>query len=79
MRGWCVVCDSCGKNVEHHHSGPPCEGLKGWLAVSYRKGCESVDHYSFCSISCLKEWVDSHATRIPDVFLKSFSEGEDST
>ncbi len=77
MRGWHVICYCCDRKVEHHDSEPPCEVLRGWLTVSYWKGRESVDHYSFCSLSCLQEWVDSHVPKIPEIFLRSFGEGED--
>jgi len=79
MRGWYVICGSCGRKVEHHHSEPPCEVLRGWLTVSCWKGLESVEHYSFCSLSCLQEWVESHVPKVPEVFLKSFSEEEERT
>jgi endogenous inhibitor of DNA gyrase (YacG/DUF329 family) len=79
MRGWYVICGSCGRKVENPHSEPPCEVLKGWLTVSYWKGLESVDHYNFCCPRCLQEWVDGQVPRIPEVFLESFSEEEEET
>ncbi len=67
-------CHSCGKVIECHHGEPPCEVLEGWLTVSYWKGSGSVEHYNFCSFSCLKSWVDAQVPRIPGAFLESFKE-----
>lgn len=77
MRGWYVICYFCGRKVEHHHSDPPCQVLGGWLTVSCWRGLESVDHYSFCSLSCVQGWVGSQVPSIPEVFLKSFAEEEE--
>jgi len=77
MQKGCFVCQSCGKKVEIPLEEPPCRVLCGWLMVSHWKGLESVDHYSFCSFSCLQRWVDSQAPRIPKVFLKSLGEEND--
>jgi len=77
MQRGCFVCLSCGKKVEFALEEPPCKVLSGWLTVSHWKGLESVDHYSFCSFSCLQQWVDSQAPRIPEVFLKSLGEEND--
>jgi hypothetical protein len=73
----CFICHSCGEKVEFALEEPPCRVLSGWLAVSHWKGMESVDHYSFCSFGCLQRWVDTQATRIPEVFLKSIGEKDD--
>jgi hypothetical protein len=73
------ICHSCGKKVECVSGEPPCEVLAGWFVVSHWKGRESVDHYSFCSLSCLQRWVDTQVPRIPKVFLESFGEGKDKT
>ena len=70
-------CHSCGKGVECSPGEPPCEVLKDWLTVSYWKGLGFVEHYDFCSFSCLKSWADAQVPRAPEVFLKSF--GEDKT
>jgi len=69
-------CQSCGKRVEYVRGEPPCEMLKGWLTVSYWKGSGSVEHYHFCSLSCLMSWVNAQVPRVPDVFLESFKEDE---
>lgn len=71
------ICYSCGKRVEYPWGEPPCKALSGWLRVSYWKGLESVDHYDFCSFSCLQRWVDTQVPKIPDVFLESFGEEKD--
>lgn len=42
--------------------------------ASHWKGKESVDHYSFCSVECLHEWLHGQITQVPDVFLKSFDQ-----
>ena len=70
------VCLSCGKKREGSPEEPPCQALKGWLTVSHWKGIGSVEHYSFCSFSCLKSWVDAQVPRVPEIFLKSFEEGK---
>ena len=70
----CWVCHSCGRKAEIGPEELPCEVLRGWLIVSNWKGLESVDHYSFCSLSCLQRWVDSQVPRVPEVFLKSLGE-----
>jgi len=67
-------CHSCGKGLESSPEEPPCEVLRGWLTVSYWKGLGAVSHYNFCSISCLKSWVDTRIPKVPEVFLKSFAE-----
>ena len=67
-------CHSCGRKAEVSEEELPCEVLRGWLTVSNWKGLESVDHYSFCSLSCLQRWVDSQVPRVPEVFLKSLEE-----
>ena len=69
-------CHSCGKGVERFLGEPPCEVLKDWLTVSHWKGRGAVSHYNFCSVSCLKSWLDDKVARIPEVFLESFKEDE---
>jgi hypothetical protein len=69
-----VVCHSCGKKVECVSGEPPCEVLTGWLVVCQWKGLRSIEQYSFCSLSCLKGWVDTKIPKIPETFLKSFGE-----
>jgi len=69
-------CQSCGKEVECSPGEIPCEALEGWLTVSYWEGPGAVSHYNFCSLSCLKSWVEAQLPRIPDVFLESFGEDE---
>ncbi len=68
------TCHSCGKTVELGQQELPCRVLLGWHIVSCLKGTESIDHYSFCSLGCLRGWVDSHMPEIPEVFLKSLGE-----
>jgi len=70
------VCFSCGKKREGSSGEPPCQTLEGWLTVSHWKGVGAVEHYSFCSFSCLKPWVDAQVPRVPEIFLKSFKEGK---
>ena len=77
MQKGCFVCQSCGIKVECTSEEPPCKVLSGWLTVSQWKGIESVEHYSFCSSTCLQKWVDSQVPRIPGVFLKSLGEEND--
>ncbi len=69
-------CHSCGKGLECSPREPPCEVFKDWLTISYWKGLGSVEHYTFCSFSCLKFWVEAQVPKIPKVFLESFKEQE---
>ncbi len=72
----CLICSSCGKEEELPTEGPPCELLSGWLIVALWKGLGTVEHYNFCSFTCLKRWSEAQAPRIPKVFLESLG-GED--
>ena len=69
-----LSCSSCGRSVEFSPQEPPCKMLEGWLTVSHWKGLGSVEHYSFCSLTCLESWVEAQVPRIPKVFLESFGE-----
>ncbi len=71
-----LSCHSCGRVAKCPPEALPCEVLKGWLTVSYWGGLGSVEHYNFCSFSCLESWVDAQVPRVPGVFLKSFGEDE---
>ena len=77
MQGRNIICHSCGKELEHRMGRLPCEDLTGWFTISYWKGRESVDHYSFCSVNCLQMWMEDQVPRIPDVFLRSFGESSE--
>lgn len=68
------ICHSCGKEEKVNIEKPPCETLKGWIMATNWKDYEAVDQFAFCSFSCLKRWVDSNVTKIPDVFIRSFEE-----
>jgi hypothetical protein len=68
-----ISCHACSKVVES--SGEPaCEVLVGWITISHWKGPEAVSRHSFCSLQCLKTWVDAQTPDIPEAFLKSFGE-----
>ncbi len=71
-----LTCNSCGEGVECSPGEPPCEVLKGWFTVSQWEGPGAVSHYYFCSLSCLKSWVNNRVPKVPQVFLKSFGEDE---
>ena len=71
------ICHSCGERVECGVRQKPCEALEGWLMVSLWKGPEAVEHYNFCSLNCLKTWVDTQLPQVPDVFLKAFEKGRE--
>jgi hypothetical protein len=71
------MCHSCGERVECGAKERPCEVLKGWLMISLWKGPETVQHYSFCSLMCLKTWLDAQIPQIPDVFLRAFQKGKE--
>ena len=71
-----LSCHSYGEEMESSSGESPCEGLKGWLTVSYWKGLGRVFRYNFCSYRYLKSWVDTQVPGVPEVFLKSFEAGE---
>jgi hypothetical protein len=71
------VCHNCGEIVECSEEERPCEVLKGWLMVTLLKGPKSGEHYDFCSLMCLKAWVDAQVPQVPNIFLKAFEEEED--
>lgn len=71
------ICDSCGERVECSAKERPCEILNGWLMVSLWKGAETVEHHNFCSVTCLKAWVDTQVPQVPDAFLRAFEKGRD--
>ncbi|MBN2186394.1 MAG: hypothetical protein JW732_02965 [Dehalococcoidia bacterium] len=71
------VCYSCGKRAELSTEERPCEVLSGWLTVSHWKGPGAVEHYNFCSFTCLKTWADAQAPKIPEAFLRAFEEEKD--
>lgn len=77
MRRECFICYSCGARVECSGEDRPCEVLNGWLMVSRWKGPQAVEHYNFCSLICLKTWLDAQIPQVPDVFLKAFEKGRD--
>ena len=67
-------CHSCGKTAEGSPGETPCEALQGWLTVSSWEGPGVVEHYNFCSFSCLESWAEAQVPKVPKVFLDSFSE-----
>ena len=71
------ICHSCGERVECGAKERPCQVLNGWLMVSLWKGPETVEHYNFCSLSCLKTWVDAQVPQVPDAFLRAFEKGRE--
>lgn len=77
MRREYFICHSCGERVECSGEQRPCEVLSGWFMVSRWKGPKAVEHYNFCSSTCLKKWIDSQVPQIPDVFRRAFDKGKD--
>lgn len=71
------VCHSCGERVGCSAKERPCEVLNGWLMVSLWEGPETVKHYNFCCLSCLKAWVDTQVPQVPDAFLRAFEKGRE--
>jgi hypothetical protein len=69
-----LSCHSCGKQIEYPRGEPPCQALGGWLTVSCWEGPGEVSHYNFCSLDCLKSWVDARLPTVPEIFLESFGE-----
>jgi hypothetical protein len=77
MRKKYFVCHSCGERIECSAEERPCEVLHGWLMVSQWNGPEAVEHYNFCSLTCLKAWFDAQIPQVPDVFLRAFEKGKE--
>jgi len=77
MQKRCLICSSCGKRMEFSPQERLCEVFRGWLTVAQWKGLGAVEHYNFCSFTCLKRWVDRQVPQIPEVFLRTFEEGKD--
>jgi len=77
-----AICQGCGKRAEYsdctERPTPPqdarCKVLQGWLSVSQWKGIGLVDHYDFCSLTCLQKWVEAQVPKIPKTFLKAFQD-----
>ncbi len=74
----CFTCHSCGKQLECTEEEAPCEVLEGWSTISHWKGSGAVAHYTFCSLICLKSWVDASVPTVPHIFLEAFRDGESS-
>jgi len=77
-----AVCRFCGAKAEYtecsERCAPPedarCAALSGWLSVYHWKGMGLVDHYDFCSSTCLQKWVDTQVPKVPKAFLKAFQQ-----
>ena len=75
-----AVCHGCGKKAEYTECSvkwaPPedarCDTLKGWLSVYHWKGLGAVDHYDFCSFTCLQKWAEVQVPKVPKTFLEAF-------
>ena len=75
-----AICQGCGKEAEYtecsERCAPPADArwniLSGWLTVAHWKGIGVVNHYDFCSLSCLQRWVNIKVPRVPETFLKAF-------
>ena len=72
-----VWCQSCGKERTSSSRDQPREALKSWVTVSYRLGPGISSHQYFCSLTCLKKWLDENVPTVPDIFLSAFKD-EDS-
>lgn len=71
-----LCCHICGETLECPDGEAPCQAFEGWFTVSCWDGPGEVSEYSFCSLDCLKAWVEGEMTGIPEVFLESFGEGK---
>ena len=77
-----AICQSCGKKAGYtecsERGSPPedarCEVLHGWLTVSHWKGKGAVEHYDFCSFTCLQKWVEGQVPKIPKTFFRAFQQ-----
>ena len=68
-------CQACGKVAECLPGVNPCKVLRGWLTVKcWDDEGATVEHYNFCSFSCLESWANARVPKVPEVFLKSFKE-----
>jgi hypothetical protein len=70
-------CDSCGKTIDLYLGETVSGPYENWITVTAWEGMGAVGHHSFCSLECLKEWLESPVPRVPDVFLRAF--GVDNT
>ena len=70
------VCHACGKRVEYGGKERLFKTLNGWVIVSLFKSSGTVEHYNFCSLTCLKTWLDTQVPQVPNVFLKAFEQGK---
>jgi hypothetical protein len=77
MTGREVICCSCGKKLEIPKDVPLCEAIEGWLTVSHWKGPRAVEQWGFCSFVCLQRWVDIKVPKVPEAFLKSFEDKDE--
>ena len=68
------ICQSCGLKVELQPGEMPCQALKNWFVITRFQETEQIGRYSFCSLHCLKDWVESEMPRIPEIFLRSMDE-----
>jgi hypothetical protein len=74
------VCVSCGKRVEYADcseqlptpENPRCQALVGWFTVSKWKGMESYDQFDFCSLDCIRGWIEEQMPKIPEIYLRPF-------
>jgi len=52
------ICSSRGREAESSSEESacevPCEALSGQLIVSHWKGLGPVEHYNYCSLTCLE-------------------------
>jgi len=71
-----LCCHVCGEPLECPEGESPCHALEGWFTVSCWEGPGEVTQYSFCSLDCLKSWVDGEMPEVPQVFRESFGEGK---
>ncbi len=68
-----IACHNCAREKEIAGNLAPCQALAGWLTVhQWESGAPR--HLQFCSLRCMKAWVDSQVTEVPEVFTRSFDD-----
>lgn len=74
----CYVCSTCSRRVDLGPSEIPCDTLKGWYVITGFKGLETVERHNFCCLSCMYKWVENAVPKVPDIFIDSLKDEEES-
>ena len=69
-------CQICHKTAVVDCKEDVSSSMCGWIVLSMIHPCDNYDCFTFCSIDCLKTWINTQTASVPDVFEMSFKEGE---